>query len=91
MHAKNMDNNKNIRTITGIVYSGKKDHNGKVISVLIDSLDEDQEGYRVTPGKKANELLDLINKKIEVSCTISEDTRGDLSINVIDYTLFEES
>lgn len=86
-----MDETKNIKTITGVVYSDKKDHNGKVVSVLIDSLDEDQEGYRVYPGKKANELLGLINKTIEVNGTISEDSRGDLTINVIDFTLKEDS
>ena len=86
-----MGNIKNIKTITGIVYSDKKDHNGNIISVLIDSLDEDQEGYRITPGKKANELIGLISKTIEISGTISEGTRGELSINVIDYKLLEDS
>ena len=86
-----MGNNKNVKTITGIVYSDKKDHNGNILSILIDSLDEDQEGYRITPGKKANELMGFINKTIEVTGTISEDTRGDLSINIIDYTLLEDS
>ena len=58
-----MEGKRNISTITGIVYSAKKDHNGKVISVLIDSLDEDQEMYKVTPGRKSMTLLDLINNK----------------------------
>ena len=86
-----MENNRNTRTITGIVYSAKKDHNGKVSSVLIDSLDEDQEMYKVSPGKKSDRLLELINKKVEVYGSISEDAKGDLIINVINLTLLEET
>ena len=86
-----MINNKSIRTITGIVYSAKKDHNGKVISVLIDSLDEDQEMYKVSPGKKSDKLFELINKKIEVEGSVSEDANGDLVINIIEFKLLEET
>lgn len=86
-----MEGNKNLSTITGIVYPAKKDHNGRVISVLIDSLDEDQEGYKVSPGKKSDKLLELINEKVEVYGTVSEDTGGDLIINVINFTLLEET
>lgn len=86
-----MEDKKNLKTITGIVYSAKKDHNGNVISVLIDSLDEDQEMYRVSQGRKSDSLLELINKKVEVSGTVSEDAKGDLFINIVDYTILEES
>jgi hypothetical protein len=86
-----MENNRNTRTITGIVYSAKKDHNGKVISVLIDSMDEDQEIYKVSPGRKSDKLLELINKKVEVYGSVSEDAKGDLIINVISFTLLEET
>ena len=86
-----MEDKKNIKTITGIVYSAKKDHNGKVISVLIDSLDEDQEMYRISQGRKSDSLLELINKKVEVTGTVFEDAKGDLFINIVDYTLLEES
>ena len=86
-----MEENRKIKTITGIVYSAKKDHNGQVISVLLDSLDEDQEMYRVSPGKKSDNLLELINKTVEVSGSVSEDARGDLIINVIDFRLLEET
>jgi hypothetical protein len=86
-----MEDKKNLKTITGIVYSAKKDHNGKVISVLIDSLDEDQEMYKVSPGRKGDDLLELINKTVEISGTVSEDAKGDLFITVVDYTLLKES
>ena len=86
-----MEDNRKIKKITGIVYSAKKDHNGNVISVLIDSLDDDQEMYRVSPGKRSDKLLELINKKVEVSGSVSEDVKGDLIINVIDFTLLEET
>ncbi len=86
-----MEENRKIKTITGIVYSAKKDHNGQVISVLLDSLDEDQEMYRVSPGKKSDNLLELINKTVEVSGSVSEDAKGDLIINVIDFRLLEET
>lgn len=86
-----MEDNRNIRTITGIVYSSKKDNNGKIISVLIDSLDEDQEMYRVSPGRKSGKLLELINKKVEVRGTISEDAGRDLVLNVIDFKILEET
>ena len=86
-----MENKNNLKTVTGIVYSAKKDNNGKVISVLIDSLDEDQEMYKVTPGRKSDSLLDLINKKVEVSGIVSEDTGGDLIISIADFNLLEET
>ncbi len=86
-----MEDKKNLMTVMGIVYSAKKDNNGNVISVLIDSLDEDQEIYKISPGRKSEKLLELINKKVEVSGTVSEDARGDLIINVVDFTLLEET
>ncbi|MBN2418269.1 MAG: hypothetical protein JXL81_02710 [Deltaproteobacteria bacterium] len=86
-----MDKQNKIRTITGIVYSAKKDQEGKVISVFIDSIDEDQDIYRVSQGKMSDRLLPLINKKVEVQGTISEDGTGDRYIHVIDFSLLEET
>ena len=84
-----MDDSKKIRKITGIVFSAKKDQDGKVISVLIDSIDEDQDIYRVSHGRKSDDLLPLINKKVEIQGTVSEDGRGDRYINVIDFSLLD--
>ena len=86
-----MEETKKIKTITGVVYSAKKDQDGKVISVLIDSLDEDQEMYKVSQGRKSDGLLPLINKKVVIQGTISEDVRGDRYVSVIDFSLFEEN
>ena len=86
-----MEENKNLRTITGIVYSSKKDDNGKIISVIISALDEYQDDYRVSPGKKAGELTELTGEKVKVSGIVSEDTRGDLIVDVKDFILLKES
>lgn len=86
-----MEDNRNIKTITGIVYSAKKDNNGNVITVLIDSLDEDQEVFKVTPGRRSDGLLELINNKVEVRGAVSEDAEGDLIVNIIDFKLLEET
>ena len=78
-------------TITGIVYPAKRDNQGRVIAVLIDSIDEDQDEYFVTQGKKGTELLELINKKIEALGKISEDEKGKLKIDVKSYNIIEDS
>lgn len=78
-------------TITGIVYPAKRDNQGRVIAVVIDSVDGDQDGYIVSPGKKGAELLNVLNKKIEVHGRISEDEKGNLMIDVKSYNLIEDS
>lgn len=78
------------KTITGIIYPAKKDSKGNIISVLIDSMDDDQDGYMVSPGKKSDELLKALNKKIEAFGKISEDDAGNLLINVKTYKLFDD-
>ena len=47
--------------------------------------------YKVSPGRKGDDLLELINKTVEISGTVSEDAKGDLFITVVDYTLLKES
>jgi len=77
-------------TVTGIVYPAKWDNQGHVISVVIDSADEDQDEYFVTPGKKGTELLQVLNKKIEAHGRISENEKGRLMIDVKSYNLIED-
>ncbi len=86
-----MEENRKQVDITGIVYSAKKDDNGNTISVLIDSQDQYQETYRVSPGKTADRLIELIGEKVQVSGNISEDSRGHLTININNYILLKES
>lgn len=78
------------KTITGIVYPARKDSKGNVISLVIDSLDNDQDGYMISPGKMANELLKAINKKVEACGFILEDDKGNLTIKVKNYKIFED-
>ena len=83
---KNIDKT---NTVTGIVYPAKWDSQGHVIAVVIDSTDEDQDEYFVSPGKKGAELLQFLNKKIEAQGRISENEKGRLMIDVKSYNLIE--
>ena len=86
-----MESNKdNFRTITGIVYPSKRDNKGKIIEVLIDSLDDDQETYFVSPGKKSIEMFEVLNKKVEVSGNLREDEKGNLILNVKTFKELED-
>ena len=86
-----MESNRgNIRTITGIVYPSKRDNKGNVTEVLIDSLDDDQETYLVSPGKKSIEMFEAINKKVEVCGSLREDEKGNLILNVKTFKKLED-
>ena len=84
-------NRDNTKIITGIVYSARQNSKGSVPVLLIDSIDDDQEAYLVSPGKKGNELLDALYRKVEACGYISEDDRGNLTINIKSYKILEDS
>lgn len=79
------------KTITGIVYPVKRDNQGRVTAIVIDSADEDQDEYFVSPGKKCSELFQILNKKIEACGKISENEKGNLVIDIKSYSLIEDS
>ncbi len=87
-----MENNRdNTKIITGFVYSVKRNSRESIPAVLIDSIDEDQEAYLVSPGKKCNEILEALNRKVEACGYISEDDKGNLIISVKSYKVLEDS
>ena len=79
------------RTIIGNIFPAKKDKDGKVIQVLIDSSDEDQDAYFIGKNKIGSELLKLINHKVQVTGYLKEDDNGDLIFNVKDFKTFNDS
>jgi len=79
------------RTIIGNIFPVKKDQDGKVIRVLIDSSDQDQDQYFITNNKIGNELLDLVNHKVQVTGYVNENDNGDLMFNVRSYKTINDS
>ncbi|MFC1838105.1 hypothetical protein ACFL1N_00890 [Thermodesulfobacteriota bacterium] len=84
-------NRDNTMTITGIIYPSKRDNKGKIIEVLIDSLDDDQETYLVFPGKRSVGLFESLNKKVEVCGNLREDEKGNLILNVKTFKNLEDT
>ena len=84
-------NNAIERTIFGNIFPAKKDRDGKVIRVLIDSSDQDQDRYFIANNKIGNELLELVNHKVQVTGYIKEDDNGDLICNVKDFKTLNDS
>ena len=78
-------------TIIGNIFPAKKDKDGKVIRVLLDSSDEDQDGYFIAKNKMGNELLELVNHKVQVIGYVKEDDNGDLIFNVRSFKTINDS
>jgi len=78
-------------TIIGNIFPAKKDNNGKVIQVLIDSSDQEQDSYFIAKNKIGNELLELINRKVQVTGYVKEDDNGDLFFNIKNYKTIDDS
>lgn len=78
-------------TIIGNIFPAKKDKDGKVIQVLIDSSDQDQDSYFIAKNKIGNELLKLIDHKVRVTGYVKEDDNGDLIFNVKNFKTLNDS
>jgi hypothetical protein len=78
-------------TIIGNIFPAKKDRDGKVIQVLIDSSDRDQDTYFIEKNKIGNELLALINHKVQVTGFVKENHNGDLIFDVKDFKTLSDS
>lgn len=79
------------KTVTGVIYPGKRDNRGNVISILLDSFDDDQDTYTIFPDKRGAELFDVLNRKIKISGRVSENENGDLVLYVKTYNIQEDS
>ena len=76
------------RTIRGTIFPVEWDENDNVVQVVIDTPDQD--GYFVERNKKGKELLDLLQREVEVSGTMREDEGGDWLFKVKEYSLIED-
>ena len=79
------------QTIIGNIFPAKKDKDGKVIQVLIDSSDQDQDAYFIGKNKIGNKLLELINHKVQVTGYLKENDNGDLIFDVKDFKTVNDS
>ena len=73
------------RTISGIIIPGDWDENGKVIGIVIETIDEEK--YIVYQNNKGKELLEFIQHKVEATGTMRADEHGDMTIKVNRYNL----
>ena len=63
------------------------DENNNVARVVIDTPDQD--GYLIERNRKGKELLDFIQREVEVSGTMREDEGGNLIFKVKEYSLIK--
>ena len=89
-------------TINGIVTESDWDEDGNVtavaIEVTIETEDEDEESYSseesdyydVVMDDKGKELMDFLNKRVEVTGTVTEDDEGNKTIKVKNYKVIEK-
>ena len=75
------------RKIRGTIFPVKWDENDNVVRVVI--YTPDQDGYLIDRNKKGKELLDLLQREVEVSGTMREDEDGDLIFKVKEYSLIK--
>lgn len=75
------------RTIRGTIFPVEWDEKDNVVRVVIDTPDQD--GYLIERNKKGKELLDLLQREVEVSGTMREDEGGDWFFKVKEYSLIE--
>ncbi len=75
-------------TITGVVAKAAVDENDKVIAV---EIQEDRSGeteyYLVNDDTKGNELLGLVDKRVEVTGVVDEDEDDNKILTVKSYTV----
>ena len=76
------------QVISGIVILAQWDENGKVITVTIQTNNENV--FFVEHTKTGNELLNLIHKKVEVTGNIRERLDGKKCIGIKSYKTVEE-
>ena len=80
----------NLKRITGIIFPAKRDRTGKVTQIIIDSIDQDQDGYIVVPNKKGEELVEHVYRKVEIQGIITENDSGEFYINVKSHQLLDK-
>ena len=92
----------NDKTINGIVTESDWDEDGNVtavaIEVTIETEDEDEESYSseesdyydVVMDDKGKELMNFLNKMVEVTGTVTEDDEGNKTIKVKKYKVLEK-
>jgi hypothetical protein len=74
-------------TVRGSVFPAEWDDDNHVTRAVIDTVDQDE--YFIENTKKGKELLNLLNRRVEVTGTLKEDTKGDFVICVSTYSILE--
>jgi hypothetical protein len=79
-----------LKKITGIIFPTKRDRNGKITGIIIDSVDQDQDGYIVVQNRKGGELIEHVYRKVEIQGIITENDNGEFYINVKSHQLLDK-
>ena len=75
--------------VTGIIMPDDWDENGKVIEIALYTNQE--EIYAVEDNSLTQELISLLQKKVEIKGQIRKHPDGNRSISVHDYILLNET
>jgi len=70
-------------TLTGIVIPADWNDNQEVVATALATADEKE--YRITGNKKGEELLDALQRQVEVTGALEEDERGRNLITIRRY------
>lgn len=75
--------------IRGRIFPARRDHEGNVTRLVIDTVDQDE--YFIDLNKKGKELFEFINRNVEVIGIVREDEDGNYIINVREYILMHNN
>ena len=73
----------------GIVFPAKWDSRGKVIQVILDTLDQGQ--YHIENEGSGKGLWHLLSCEVEVQGSVKKDESGNTILRVSSYCLLEDS
>jgi hypothetical protein len=81
------ENKRKVITVRGNIFPAEWDGSNRVIRAVIDTVDQDE--YFIENTRKGKELLNLLNRKVEVTGTLKENAAGDFMICVGTYSLLD--
>ena len=75
--------------VTGTIYPSTRDKNHNVISIVIDT--DDQDTLFVDNNKNGRMLMEFIHHRVEIAGSIRENEDDEYTINVREYKILENS
>ena len=76
-------------TVQGIVTAASWDEYDDIVSVKIETLDE--ETYFVTDDEMGQAIMDYVQEEVEVTGTVHSDEDQNKWITIIDFSVFEDA